>query len=198
MNMHSETIAPRIDPQWERFPDICILGKAVPHGPHTLQKCGVLRSTRFLTLDQLPAPVPWTSYCLRLTPASRHTLNCTKPWVLFYSPTESHWYQTHLHGIKINNTDWDTFPGSSLTWSFSLHMHTVFPSHPSWSLMASYLVVFDFWGFKHIDLITALQTCKSHLKSVFTWLNTQFCTLNIQETVPLIRQLFIRGNSEED
>lgn len=126
MNMHSETIAPRIDPQWERFPDIHPERDST-WTSHTLQKCGVLRSTRFLTLDQLPAPVPWTSYCLRLTPAQPIHINCTKPWVLFYSPTESHWYQTHLHGIKINNTDWDTFPGSSLTWSFSLlHMHTRF------------------------------------------------------------------------
>ena len=34
MNMHSEPITPRIDPQWERFPNIYILGK-IPHGPPT-------------------------------------------------------------------------------------------------------------------------------------------------------------------
>ena len=35
--------------------------------PHLHQSCGVVSSTRILTLDHLPASVPWTTYCLRLT-----------------------------------------------------------------------------------------------------------------------------------
>ena len=57
-------------------------------GTPTSQRCGVLRSTRILTLDQLPAPVPWTAYCLRLTPGSHHTVDSSKPLLLFCSPTE--------------------------------------------------------------------------------------------------------------
>ena len=87
MNMYFETITPRINPQWESFPRMYILGK-IPQGlPTTSLRCGVLRPTRILTLDHLPAPIPWTAYCLRLTPVSCHTVDSTKPLVSFHSPT---------------------------------------------------------------------------------------------------------------
>ena len=86
MNMHSKTITPRINPQWESFPRMYILGK-IPQGlPPTSLRCGVLRPTMILTLDLLPASVPWTAYCLRLTPVSCHTVDSTKPLFLFHSP----------------------------------------------------------------------------------------------------------------
>ena len=65
-----------------------ILGQ-IPRGlPSTSLRCGVLRSTRILTLDYLPAPIPWTTYCLRFTLVRRLTIDSTKFLVLFYSPTE--------------------------------------------------------------------------------------------------------------
>ena len=100
MYMHSEIITPRIDAQWEISNLMYILGK-IPQGlPTTSLRCGVLRSTRILTLDHLPAPIPWTAYCLRLTPVSCHTVDSTKPLVLCYSPTER--TCPRLNGIKIN------------------------------------------------------------------------------------------------
>ena len=61
---------------------IVILSDSHPH-----DKCGAVSSTGILTLDQLPAPVPCTTYCLSLTPVSRYTVHSTKPLFLFYSPT---------------------------------------------------------------------------------------------------------------
>ena len=93
---------------------------------HTLQKCGVLRSTRILTLDQLPAPAPWTASRLRLTPVSRHTINSTKPLVLFYSPTERVTETRHVvFCVESRSTTWRRL--SWWTWSFSLHTHTSSP-----------------------------------------------------------------------
>ena len=87
MNMYSKTITPRINPQWESFPCMYILGK-IPQGlPPTSLRWGALRSTRILTLDHLPAPVPWTAYSLRLTPVSCRTVDSTKPLGPFHSPT---------------------------------------------------------------------------------------------------------------
>ena len=122
-----------------------VLGE-IPHGhPPISQSCGVVKSTRILTLDQLPAPVPWTAYRLRLTPVSCHTINSTKRLLLFYSPTERASDQTcHLlRGIKINNMK-TTFlvPDEHAPSLFTLMLPL--PSHLSWLPIISCLVVFDF------------------------------------------------------
>ena len=122
-----------------------ILGE-IPHGhPPISQSCGLVKSTRILTLDQLPAPVPWTAYRLRLTPVGRHTITSTKPLLLFYSPTERVSDQTRhlLRGIEIRNMR-TTFlvPDEHAPSLFTLMLPL--PSHLSWSLIMSCLVVFDF------------------------------------------------------
>ena len=87
MNLNSETIPPRIDLKWERSPQMYLLGK-VPQGPPpTSKRCELVRSTRILTLDQLPAPVPWIAYCLSLIPGGCQKVNSTN-FFFFYSPTE--------------------------------------------------------------------------------------------------------------
>ena len=58
--MHSESITPIMGHTDKRSLHMYIRGK----------RCGVVRSTRILTLDHLPASVPWTTYCLRLTPSA--------------------------------------------------------------------------------------------------------------------------------
>ena len=127
MNMYFETITPRINPQWESFPRMYILGK-IPQGlPTTSLRCGVLRPTRILTLDHLPAPIPWTAYCLRLTPVSHHTVTSTKLLILFYSPTESLRPVTSSSAWNQDQQHRDDFPASWLTGYFSLHIHTLFP-----------------------------------------------------------------------
>ena len=150
MNMHFETITPRINPQWESFPRMCILGK-IPQGlPTTSLRCGVLRSTRFLTLDHLPAPIPWTAHCLSwgspLSAVTQSTrLNLWSHFIhlqegsLRKDTSSSPWNQHQQYE--------DNLLGSWLTWSFSLHTHTHTPSpissllvtksHPVWWCLIS-------------------------------------------------------------
>ena len=133
---------------------------------HTLQKCGVLRSTRILTLDQLPAPVPWTSTAwgsplsavtestlLNLWFSSTHLQKeCLRP-----DPSSSAWNQDQQHE--------DDFPGLYVTLSFTLHTHTPCPvsslpvseSCPAWWYLISE-------GLNWFNIIPAhVCLCKSHL-----------------------------------
>ena len=114
MNMYSKTITPRINPQWESFPCMYILGK-IPQGlPPTSLRCGVLRPTRILTLDLLPTSVPWTGYFCTLDglmpeahpcQLSHRRLNYTFGPISF-TCRSSPWEETlpRLHGVNANNT----------------------------------------------------------------------------------------------
>ena len=104
------------------------------------------RSARILRLDSLPVPVPWTStaWGAPLSAVTQPTL--LKLCFCFFTYRESHWDQTHPlpHGIKINNMK-TTFlvPDEHAPSLFTLMLPL--PSHLSWSLIMSCLVVFDFW-----------------------------------------------------
>ena len=112
MNMHFETITPRINPQWESFPRMCILGK-IPQGlPTTSLRCGVLRSTRILTLDQLPDPVPWTAYCLSLTLVSRHAVDSPKRFCFIHLQKQSLRPDMSSSPRNQDQQHKDDFPGS--------------------------------------------------------------------------------------
>ena len=106
------------------------------------------RSTRILsTGSPTSSRIPGIN-CMRLTPVNCHTVTSTKPLILFLLQRESlrpdmcssPWNQDQQHE--------DDFPGSWLPWPFSLHSHPPSPSHLSWSLITSCVVVLDFWGFK--------------------------------------------------
>ena len=86
---------------------VCTSWRKFHRDAHTSQSSGVLRSTRILTLDQLPAPGPWTASFLRLTSTSHHTVNSTKPLLLFHSPTETVTEARHiLVSMESRSTTW--------------------------------------------------------------------------------------------
>lgn len=145
-DMNLEIIPPTFDLKWENLPQVYILRKILHGPPPTSQRYAVVRSTGILTLDHLPTPVPWTASSLRFTPVSCHTINSTKPLLLFYSPTETVSETRHmLICMKSRSTT-----QKQLSWFLinmillSSHATLPFPSHPSWSLITSCLVVFDF------------------------------------------------------
>ena len=115
---------------------------------HTLQKCGVLRSTRILTLDQLPAPVPWTAYCLSLTLVSRHAVDSPKRFCFIHLQKQSLRPDMSSSPRNQDQQHKDDFPGSWLTQSFFLDIHT--PSPISSLLVINHILGgrFDFWVFK--------------------------------------------------
>ena len=74
--------SPRMNSKWERSPHMNILGK-IPHGPTYHRDVEYWGPPEICPLDQPPAPVAWTSYCLRLTLVSHHTVSSTKLWSCF-------------------------------------------------------------------------------------------------------------------
>ena len=136
--------SPRMNSKWERSPHMNIPGN-IPHGPAYHRDVEYWGPPGICPLDQLPAPVAWTSYC-RCSPLSAITLSALLNFgPVLFTYRNGHWGQTHLlHGIKITKRRWLSW----LPWSFSPHSPLPFPSHLSWSLIMSCLVVFDFWGFK--------------------------------------------------
>ena len=126
MNMHSETITARIDPWWERFPYIYILGK-IPHGPPTHYRnveCWGPPGFWHRIIYQFLYPGHPTAWGSPLSTVTHSTLlnlgfcfiHLQKESLI---PDTSPWNQDQQHE--------DNFPGSWLTWSVSLHMHTPFP-----------------------------------------------------------------------
>ena len=104
------------------------------------------RPPGFCPLHPLPAPVPWTACCLRLTPVSHHTVTSTKLLILFYSPTESLRPVTSSSAWNQDQQHKDDFPASWLTGSFSLHIHTLFPV--SLLLVTGYVLSGGIWFLK--------------------------------------------------
>lgn len=99
LNRHSETVAPRIDPNGKRYPIYTSWAK-FHMDPHLHQRDVIFTSAGILSIaSATSSPVPRTAYCLRLTAVS-HTVDSPKPLVLFYSPTER---VLCLDGININN-----------------------------------------------------------------------------------------------
>ena len=142
----------RIHPKWEILLHIYIWGNSTWTAHIT--EMWSMRSTRILSIGSPISSCTLIMNCMKLTPVNCHTVTSTKPLVLFVhlqreslrpDMCSSPWNQDQQHEHDL--------PGSWLSWSFSLHSHTPFPSHLSWSLITSCVVVFDLWGFKYIDLI---------------------------------------------
>ena len=132
LNLRSEISTPRIHPKCGRLPHMYILGKfhMDPLLHHRDVECEVHQDsdvgspTSSCTLD---------IDCVRLTPVSCHTVDSSKPLVLlFHLQRESLRPDTPSSPWNQEQQREDDFPGSWLSWSFSLHTHTRFPSHLSW------------------------------------------------------------------
>ena len=87
MNVHSEIIAPRIQPNGKDHPVSTSLGK-FHTDPHSTEVWSTEVHQDSVHWISYQLPVPWTAYCLRLTLVRRLTVDSTKLLVLFYSPRE--------------------------------------------------------------------------------------------------------------
>ena len=109
MNVHSEIIAPRIQPNGKDHPVSTSLGK-FHTDPHSTEVWSTEVHQDSVHWISYQLPVPWTAYCLRLTPVSQHTVTLLNlPFCFIHLQKES-----------------------------------LRPSHLSWSLIVSGLVVFYF------------------------------------------------------
>ena len=150
LNMHSEIIAPRIQPNGKDHPVSTSLGK-FHTDPH---------STEVWSTEVHQDSVHWISYQLLTAPTSKDQGQPTA----WGSPLAVITQSTLLN-----------------FWSCSIHLEkeSLRPSHLSWSLIVSGLVVFYFWGFKYIDLISTLQIC---VCAKVTW---SLCSLDWTHNFPL-------------
>ena len=148
LNRHCEITDPRFNSKWERSHHTYLLGKL--HGSQHQRNVECWGPPGFCSLDQLPAHVPWTYYCLRLTPVSHHRVDFTKPLVLFYSLTERVTETRHvLFCMESRSATQRQLHWFLMNMILSLFPLTLpFPSPLFWSLIMPCMMVFDFWGFK--------------------------------------------------